>query len=247
MLRFVVSALALSVPLAAIAAPKADPVAAALASPSRPAADKARDANRKPAELVRFAKVKPGDTVLDFAMGGGYLTRVLAGVVGPRGRVIAYQPAEFIAFRAAYGTEQDAVAKDHANVTPIRPSMTVFELPAQPDVIITVQNYHDMHLKMAPADGALRMNKALFHALKPGGVLVVVDHVAKPGDVVANADNLHRIDPAVARQEIEAAGFVFDGESTAWANPVDDYTKLVFNPAVRGKTDQFAYRFRKPK
>ena len=217
----------------------------ALVDAKRPAADVARDAARKPAEILSFARVKRDSTVLDFIMGGGYWTRLLATAVGPKGRVLAYQPAEFIAFRAAYGTEQDAVVKDYTNVTPLRPALATFALPSQPDGILTVQNYYDLHLNVAPKGGAERMMTALFHALEPDGTLLVVDHSAVAGAPLTVADTLHRIDPAIARAEIERAGFVFDGELPIYRNPADPRTTLVFDPSIRGKTDQFVYRFRK--
>jgi predicted methyltransferase len=225
---------------------KTDAVAAALADPARPEADKARDATRRPAELLAFANVKPGDHVLDFIMGGGYLTRILAGAVGPMGRVYAYQPAEFVGFLARYGTDQDNVAKAHANVTPLRAGVGTFAVPGPVDAIVTVQNYHDLHLAMAAPDTAAKANAVLFKALKPGGTLVVVDHVAAPGSGLTVPDKLHRIDPAIVRAELEAAGFRFDGELTLWRNPADPHTASAFDPSIRGKTDQFAYRFRKP-
>ena len=60
-------------------------------------------------------------------------------------------------------------------------------------------------------------------------------------------DTLHRIDPAAARKEIEAAGFRFEGELPVLRNPADPHTAKVFDPSIRGKTDQFVYKFRKPK
>jgi predicted methyltransferase len=228
-------------------AKKADAYAEALASPTRTDKDRAADAARKPAELLRFAKVKRGQKVADFIMGGGYVTRILSAAVGPKGKVYAYQPAEFIAFRAAYGTEQDDVAKGHANVVPVRPSLSAFALPERVDTIITVQNFHDLYLKPMPAGTADKAIAALYASLKPGGTLIVVDHVALPGTGIVAADTVHRIDPAFARAEIEKAGFRFDGALTAWQQRADPHTDNVFNPAIRGKTDQFAFRFRKPK
>ncbi len=240
-------ALALA-PLAtpAIAADDASGYAAALADPARPAADKARDAARKPAELLDFADIEEGDVVLDYIMGGGYLTRLLSATVGPEGKVYAYQPDEFIKFRAAYGTEQDTVVAAYKNIVPLRPSIGALKLPEPVDAIITVQNYHDLHLSMAPPGTAAFVAKGLFAALKPGGTLVVVDHVAKAGSGAKDANTLHRIEPSFARAEIESAGFVFDGESDEWRNTSDPHTANVFDAAIRGKTDQFAYKFKKP-
>ncbi len=219
----------------------------ALADAGRPDADKARDAARKPDELLSFGRVEQGQVVLDYVMGGGYLTRVLAAAVGPKGKVYAFQPAEFISFRAAYGTEQDAVASAYKNVVPLRPSVGALSVAEPVDLIITVQNYHDLHLAMAPEGTADFVNKGLFAMLKPGGTLVVVDHASNAGAGKTVANTLHRIEPGFARAEIERAGFVFDGELKSWANPADPRTAIVFDPAIRGKTDQFAYRFRKPR
>ena len=117
--------------------------------------------------------------------------------------------------------------------------------PEKLDLIFTSQNYHDLHMSKFPADLAERMNRKVFDALKPGGIYIVVDHVADPSTV--NAPNtVHRIDQAVLRREIEAAGFRYDGESTALRKPADDHTLMVMNPAIRGKTDQIIFRFRKP-
>jgi len=243
-------ALTLAIALAAPGvanAQNATSYASALADNARPAADKARDTARKPGELLNFAKVKRGQKVVDYIMGGGYLTRVLAAAVGPTGKVYGYQPSEFISFRAAYGTEQDAVSGAYKNVVPLRPSIGAFSVPEPVDLIITVQNYHDLHLSMAPKGTADFVNAGLFKMLKPGGTLVVVDHAAAAGAGTSVANTLHRIEPSYARAEIEKVGFVFDGELKSWANPADPRTAIVFDAGIRGKTDQFAYRFKKPK
>ena len=120
-------------------------------------------------------------------------------------------------------------------------------LPDGLDMVLTVQNYHDMHLKPFPAGTAASVNAQVFRALKPGGVYLVVDHAAAPGSPVTVADTLHRIDPAIVKQEVAAAGFKFDGESPVLRNPADPHTALVFDPSIRGKTDQFVYKFSKPK
>ena len=114
------------------------------------------------------------------------------------------------------------------------------------DAVFIRQNYHDLHDKfMGPADVA-GFNKQVFAALKPGGVYVVLDHAA-PGTGLSATETLHRIDPATVKAEVTAAGFKFDGESKALADPSDDHTHMVLETAVLGKTDQFLYRFRKPK
>ena len=238
-------ALALAATAAAAQAPS-PAIRAALADPGRPAADTAKDAARHPGELLAFAGVKPGQRVADFIMGGGYFTRILAKAVGPNGRVYAYQPAEFIKFRPAYGDEQKAASAPYANVTPLSPPVGALAFPEPLDLILTSQNYHDLHLKAFGPGAAAAADGRLFTALKPGGVLLVIDHVAEPGAADA-PDRLHRIDPALIRSELEAAGFRFDGESALLRNPADPHTVLVFDPAIRGRTDQVVYRFRKPK
>lgn len=246
-MKFALFAAALAlVPVGAWAEPS-PAIRAALADPARPTADTARDAARKPAEILALAEVEPGDKVADFIMGGGYFTRLLARTVGDKGKVYAYQPAEFIQFQASYGEQQKAVAGAYANVAPLSMPVAAVAFPEPLDAIITVQNYHDMHLNIAPADLAGKVDKVLFDALKPGGVLLVVDHAAAAGAPFSVADTLHRIDPAAARKEIEAAGFEFVEESKLLANPADPRTASVFDPAIRGKTDQFIYKFRKPR
>lgn len=248
-MKLLVSAalLALAAPIAAQAQTIPAYVTAALADPARPADQRARDASRKSAEVIAFSGIKPGDKVADFLMGGGYWTRILSPLVGPNGKVYAYQAAEFISYRAEYGTEQDAAVKGYANVVPLRMGLAAVEFGEPLDAIITVQNYHDLHLSFAPPGAAAFIAKRLFDALKPGGVLIVVDHVADADPEFAVPDKLHRIDPAAARKELESVGFVFDGESDVLRNPADPHTVRVFESPAKGKTDQFVYRFRKPK
>jgi len=230
-----------------VAASVADRYSAALNDPARPAEDKARDAARKPAEVLALAEIKPGDKVADFIMGGGYFTRVFSTAVGPTGKVYAIQPAEFVQFNKDYGTSQDKVAAAFKNVVPLRPSLGAVAIPEQVDVIFTAQNYHDMHLKVAPPTLAGLVNKALFNALKPGGVLIVIDHYAADGSGFADSDRLHRIDIAAVKSEITAAGFVLEAEKDFLRNPSDPRTASVFDASIKGKTDQFVLKFRKPK
>lgn len=218
---------------------------AALADKNRPEADVKRDAARHPAEMLAWAGVKPGDKVADFIMGGGYFTRILAAEVGPKGHVWAFQPAEFVKFRAAYADEQKAAAGAYSNVTPILAPFGELKFPEKLDLVLTVQNYHDLHLKAFPADNAAKMNAEIYRALKPGGVYLVVDHVGPAGDDVPQ--KLHRIDPAQVRREVEAAGFRFAGESELLKAPADPHTANVFDPSIRGKTDQFVFKFVKPR
>lgn len=232
---------------AAFAAPVPDNIAAALADPARPAADKARDEARKPGEMLALAGVPVGGKVADFIIGGGYFTRILADAVGAGGVVYAYQPAEFIAFNAAYGENLKTVAAAYANVKPMDGSFAMFALPEGLDLVLTVQNYHDLHLKPFPADTASKINAQIFKALKPGGAFLVVDHEAAEGSTLEVADSLHRITPAAVKAEVEAAGFKLESESKLLDNPADPHTASVFDASIKGKTDQFILVFRKPK
>jgi predicted methyltransferase len=166
--------------------------------------------------------------------------------VGPKGKVYAYQSAEFIKFRGAYADEQAKAVAGRDNVVPLAAPLSAVGLPEGLDLVLTVQNYHDLHLKPFPAGTAAGVNAQVFKALKPGGVYLVVDHAALPGAPIDAADKLHRIDPAIVKQEVQAAGFKFEGESPLLQNPADPHTVLVFDPSIRGKTDQFIYKFRKP-
>lgn len=221
--------------------------AAAVADKGRPEADTKRDADRKPAEMLEFAGVKPGDKVADFIPGGGYFTRIFAKAVGPGGKVFAVTnppPAN-----ASSPPPILAIAADpqYGNVTVVSTGVGSFALPEPVDVFWTSQNFHDLYLTRLNVDVPAAV-KQIYDSVKPGGVFIVLDHVAAPGaEVVATANTLHRIDPASVRKTVEAAGFKFDGESKLLANPGDDHTKGVFDPALRGHTDQFIYKFRKPK
>lgn len=232
-----------SVPLTTV--PSAD-YSAAIADPARPATDRDRDAARLPATLLAFARVEPGQKVGDYVMGGGYVTRLLAAAVGPKGKVYAFQPAEFIAFKAQYGTDQAAVDAAYANVDAVGGPFAAPAFPEPLDVIITVQNFHDLYLKPFPAGTGDRASAALFAALKPDGVLVVVDHSAAAGTGTTLSDSLHRIDKAAVVAALTKAGFELEAESDLYSHPADPRTANVFDAAIRGKTDQFTLRFRKP-
>ncbi len=222
-------------------------VAAALADPGRSAEDRARDAARKPAEVLAFAEVKPGDKVADLVMGTGYFTRILARAVGPQGKVYAYQPTEFVKFAAEYGEAPKKAAADHPNVAAVVTPFADVAFPEPLDVVFTAQNYHDFHIKEVPPGTAEKVNRAVFQALKPGGVYLIIDHHAAPGAGLTAVDTLHRIDAKDVRAEVTAAGFVYEGAIEDLRNAADPRTANVFDKSIRGKTDQFVYKFRKPR
>jgi predicted methyltransferase len=208
--------------------------------------DALTDPSLKAKEVMAFMGLKPGSKVADIV--AGRFVRAESQAVGPKGKVYAVMPAEVVKVHPEVKGLLEKTASDpaYSNVVPSFPPVNAPDLPNGLDVVFIRQNYHDLHDKfMGPADVAA-FNKAVYAALKPGGVYVVLDHAA-PGTGLGATETLHRIDPAAVKSEVEAAGFKFDGESKILANPADDHTKMVFNPAIRGKTDQFLYKFRKPR
>jgi predicted methyltransferase len=133
-----------------------------------------------------------------------------------------------------------------ANVTNVIHPYDSFTLPAPVDLIFTARNYHDFKINQYHMGDTTALDRAAFAALKPGGVYVIIDHVANAGSVENQEHPLHRIDPALVRHEVEQAGFVFDGESQLLRNGADPHTASVFDPSIRGHTDQFFMRFHKP-
>jgi predicted methyltransferase len=226
----------------------ADVIGAAVADPARPEGDRNRDAARKPAEALQFSGVKPGDAVADFDASGGYFTRLFADVVGRRGVVYAIEPTEIQEYIAKPTAELQAYAANHANITvTVKSALESLNFPRKLDLFWIAQNYHDLHNKYYGPMDMPAFNKAVFDALKPGGRYVVLDHSAAPGAPADVTSTLHRIDPATVRREAEAAGFVFESESAILANPDDPRTIGMFDKSVKGHTDQFILKFRKPK
>ena len=220
---------------------------AAIDDPGR-AMHRAADARRKPAELIRFAELKPGDKVLDLIPGDGYFTRIFSKVVGPEGRVYAVWPdnyAKLAAGNVATLRQLSANASYGNIVTAVQPTAAL-AAPEKLDMVWTSQNYHDYPDEFMGKTDPSVLNKAAFAILKPGGTYIVIDHSAEAGSGMRDTEALHRIDPATVRAQVEAAGFEFAGESEVLRNPGDPLTITVFDPAIRGRTSQFAYRFRKP-
>lgn len=225
-------------------------IAAAVADSSRPPEDVARDANRRPAETLAFIGARPGDRIADYASGAGYFTRLFASVVGPQGHVYASVPSELFRYpnivTGIAGTQTWAARHPNVSVT-LAPALAAARYPEPLDIFWIAQNYHDLLDDfMGPVDIAA-FNRAVFNALKPGGVYLILDHVAAPGSPANVTDTLHRIEPSVVRRQVEAAGFVFEGESRILANPADPHTAGVFDESIRGRTDQFLMRFRRPR
>lgn len=218
---------------------------AALSSASRSADDKKADSDRHPKELLEFSKVKAGDRVVDMMPGKGYFTKLFAIMVGDKGHVTAFVPKEFenAPFKPVDAAKQAIQGLKNASVavTPI------LDAPdANVDLAWTSQNYHDLRIKKYISVDMLAFNKMVFKMLKPGGSYVVIDHVASAGASEADVERLHRIDPAIVKKEVEAAGFVLADEGKVLRRD-ETHVLNVFDPAIRGKTDQFMYRFVKPK
>jgi predicted methyltransferase len=215
----------------------------------RPAEDVARDGARKPAEMVSFSQIAPGQTVVDMLPGGGYFTRVFAQAVGPKGKIVALVSDQYAKTFPKAGTDIQALAAEPAykNVEAAIRSLGNVGAPGTIDRVWTAQNYHDLRSAKLPPNTGEGINRAVFSALKPGGMYIVLDHSAAKGSGLRDVDSLHRIDAATLKAEVISVGFKFAGESKLLANPADDRTKMVFDPAIRGKTDQFIYRFIKPK
>lgn len=221
-------------------------IKAAIEDPSRPETHSERDAGRNPLAVLTFAGIKPGNKVADLAAGQGYYTALLSRVVGDDGSVHAVDPVRvFEAFPNARTTFPAYIESDpRSNVSYTVQKFDELSFPEQLDVVVMGLYYHDT--LWTGVDRAV-MNKAIYDALKPGGVYLVFDHFALAGADESVTQELHRMVPGVVQPEVEAAGFVFAGESDALANPEDTKDTSVFAEDVRGKTDRFIYLFKKPK
>lgn len=217
-------------------------IRAAVADPTRPGEDMARDAGRHPAEIIQFAGVRPGMRIVELAPGGGYYTRILARAVGPRGRIYAVVSPGFAARPESMARFRRIIA-GYPNVEIVVSAIPSLTMTMPVDMVWTSENYHDFHNAQGVDMAAL--NRAIFGVLRPGGSYYVEDHAA-PGTGVTATSTLHRIDPQAVRDEVTAAGFRLDGESPVLANPADPHTARVTDPAIRGRTDRFAMRFRRP-
>lgn len=221
-------------------------VAARLASGDRPAEDRARDAGRRPAEVVAFLGIEPGMTVVDLIAAGGYYTEVLALAVGPTGKVSA-QNGEFV-LKMRDGANDKAMTARLAggrlpNVERLDREVRDMGLaPGSVDAAVTALNFHDVYNGRGP-EAAAGFLATVYQVLKPGGVLGLIDHVGKAD---AANDELHRIEESLVVAAVESAGFEIEAKSDVLRNPDDDHSKNVFDPSIRGKTDRFVMRLRKP-
>jgi predicted methyltransferase len=226
-------------------------VAAAVANTSgRSEANVKLDESRKPAEVLKFLGLKPGMRVSDPFGGNLYWAEITAPIVGPKGRVSIWGPTQFYSQKML--DNYQALKAKQPNVW-LR--VSPFESPDLPantyDFMLINLDYHDVYWESAKY-GISRMDpdqwlKTVYAAMKPGAVVGVIDHVASPGDTRATVEKYHRIDPAVVKADFKRAGFKLEAESDMLRNPADDHSLNVFDPKIRGKTDRFVFKFRKPR
>jgi len=231
-----------------VAAPPPKPITAAVAFKGRPAAATALDANRKPAEVLAFEGLKPGMKAFDLLTGGGYYAEIMGHAVGAKGSVIAYAPAGYNEDKTKAAFVD--IATRAPNVTMTNAPATAFA-PAAYDFAMIHLNYHDFYWESEkfkiPRTDPNQVLGALFRAMKPGGIVAVIDHVGPAGDTRALVEQLHRIDPETVKADFARAGFVLDGTSDVLRVASDDHSKNVFDPAIKGATDRFVFRFKKPR
>jgi predicted methyltransferase len=224
--------------------------ATAVANPQRSDADRDRDAGRNPAAVLDFFGIAPGMSVLDMFSGGGYYTELLSYSVGNKGKVIAHTNSAYANFVGDEAVNRYADGR-LPNVEILLAENNALALPTNSfDAVMMVLAYHDIYY-IDPENGwpeidGPQLVEELFDSLKPGGILAIVDHYATAGSARETGNSLHRIDPAIVRKELEAAGFVHDGTSDVLRNAADDHSLHMGDPKVRGKTDRFVMKFRKP-
>ena len=242
-LLLVTAALAATIAAPLAAAPK--DYAAVVASANRSEANRKLDEARNPTAVLDFAGYKRGDVVADFMAGGGYYSELIGRVVGPRGRVYAMDPPGFFDAKA-----WAPLTKANRNVTTLVAPVTAMQVaPNSVDSVFAHLTYHDLYWESEkykyPRIEPSTVFAAWRSALKPGGTVVIVDHVGPAGDTRALVEKLHRIDPAQVKADMAAAGFELVAESDVLHRSDDPHSAGVFDPAVRGKTDRFMLKFRK--
>lgn len=225
---------------------KQPPVAAALADKARSEDNRKLDEGRKPAEVLTFSGIKKGDVVADYQAGGGYYSELIADLVGPKGRVYAMTQPNFYDRK-----DWDPIQAAHPNVAMmVAPGDSLVLAPRSVDVIFAHMTWHDLYWTSEkyqhPRIDVGQYMANWFAAVKPGGHVIIVDHAGPAGDPREVVDKLHRIDSAQVKADMAAAGFVLEGESDVLHRSEDDHTKMVFDPAIRGKTDRFVLKFRRP-
>ena len=233
------------------------PVEDAMAKPGRLAADLERDLRSKPEEIIPLLNLHEGDRVVDIFGSGGYYSELLAGVVGDTGEVLLHNNRGFQAWGINILTDRFE-GRDAGNITRHNRELENLDLGENSlDAAILVMALHDMYVvpkryngeKYVPVGPPANVDhfiEQIFLSLKPGGRLVVVDHAGDPELEHESVLDLHRIEEAFARTEIESYGFQMVASSDALRNPDDDRSMIVFDSDIQGKTDRFALAFEKP-
>ena len=241
------AAVALAAPVLADPARIPAPIAKAIAAKDRQ--DQAQtDLRRHPGEILALSGVRPGVTVAEIIPGGGYYTRLFSKIVGPTGRVYAIWPDEYDKVSHPDSDNLRALAKTRGynNISVLIEPANDFKTPTPVNIVFTSQNYHDYFDKFMGSPGAEKLDQQVFNALTPGGIYVVIDHMAEPGSGTRDTDTLHRIDLAAVKRQVMSAGFLYFGSTAVLRSVRDDHKKPVFDPSIRGHTDQFVLVFRKP-
>jgi predicted methyltransferase len=222
-----------------------------LAIEGRAEADSKLDESRKPVETLKFLGIKKGMVALDYMAGGGYYAEIMAKAVGPKGKVTAWNPESFVSGDKAK-EKWAGLSTRHSNLKMIPAAFDAFDAPAKSyDFALFHLVYHDLYWQSeqfkVPKTEPDAVLKRLYVAMKPGGIVGVVDHVGGAGDTRETVDKTHRIDPAVVKADFARAGFKLVSESKHLHMEGDDYAKSVFDPSLRGKTDRFVFKFQKPR
>jgi predicted methyltransferase len=234
----------------AVTPPPSNRFRSAMDNPDRFASDRERDSQRQADQVLAFFGIQAGMTVLDLYSGGGYYTELLSFVVGTSGRVVSHNNTPYQRFAGAE-IEARYAAGRLSNVDRMVAENNELELPPDTfDMVIMTLAFHDLYFVSEEMGWAEIDRPALlaeiYRSMRPGAVLGIVDHVADSGAPASTGGTLHRLDPAVIRRDLVAAGFLFDGESDVLRNYTDNHTQPVFDDSIRGRTDKAVLKFRKP-
>lgn len=215
-----------------------------VADPARPAEDRRSDPLRKPRQTLALAGVRSGMIVGEFYPGGGYFTRMLSDIVGQGGHVYAIENNRW---KGSIRADQALLAQNRwKNVTISAEPFGTVDFPRPLDLAWVTQNYHDMKIPEEGKVDTLAFDRAVYNALKPGGIYFIVDHQGAPGLTGAQIGKLHRINRDLVVKEVTSAGFRLIAEGSFLRNPGDDHSKPIFDTSIRGHTDQYALKFLKP-